>query len=508
MKMNLVTDPWIPVTFQNGTYESLNLKSTFERSQDIQDLNACPHERIAIMRLLICITNAALNGPKDEEEWEECLENIIPAVLRYLKDWQSSFELFGEKTAFLQISGLEVPLKENSKDEDSGKKEISKLDFSLATGNNTTLFDNKANGELRAFAPDRIIRMLLSFQCFSPGGRIGVASWNSEDTKGKGSSLHAPCTGSMVHTLIRASNLLFTIHLNLLNQKQIEQVYGLNSWGKPVWESMPTSLNDEYSIFNATRTYLGRLLPLSRAIRLLDCRFMILANGLDYEGYPSFREATATTILGKEIAKKESTIRLLTISPQKAVWRELHSILLWNRNKSLNLSGPLALSNLDGKLSIDLWTGALITDKAKIIDSVESVFHIPAEMFNDVGRLIYEEGIQYANQGLAALEEAIKVYAMKLGENASNSIAKARLMYWTAMENKVDLLIQLARNPFINTEDKNFHDSKWGKAVWERMQNTYDMVCLHSTSRQLEAYSRGKNYLIIKSNSYKLKGIV
>ena len=82
-----------------------------------------------------------------------------------------------------------------------------KLDLALATGNNTTLFDN-AGGSDRTFASGELALMLTTVQCFSPGGRIGVALWNGRETSGKGSSKHAPClAGGMLHALVRGDNL-------------------------------------------------------------------------------------------------------------------------------------------------------------------------------------------------------------------------------------------------------------------------------------------------------------
>ncbi|MEI6540890.1 MAG: type I-E CRISPR-associated protein Cse1/CasA, partial [Planctomycetota bacterium] len=157
-----------------------------------------------------------------------------------------------------------------------------KLDLTLASGNNASLFDNAA-GNPRAVDAGRLALTLLAFQCFSPGGRIGVAKWNGADTAGKGSSNHAPCTpSSMLHTFLHGPSLLDTIHLNLLNKEEASDL-GTKGWGRPVWELPVTKAGDKEAIANATGSYLGRLVPLSRAIRLdAEGRQMILANGLDY----------------------------------------------------------------------------------------------------------------------------------------------------------------------------------------------------------------------------------
>ncbi|HON48891.1 MAG TPA: type I-E CRISPR-associated protein Cse1/CasA, partial [Kiritimatiellia bacterium] len=103
--MNLVKEPWIPVVMQDGKPARVSLRDAFAKGEDIADLAANPCQRIALMRLLICVAQAALDGPKDEEDWLACKPRLVPAVLSYLDTWQHRFNLFGEH-AFLQVDGL------------------------------------------------------------------------------------------------------------------------------------------------------------------------------------------------------------------------------------------------------------------------------------------------------------------------------------------------------------------------------------------------------------------
>src|SRR5882672_11191699 len=70
--MNLITDPWIPISSRNGGHSLVGLDELFAHAADIGDLVAKPHERIALLRLFICVTQAALDGPDDRSAWEEC----------------------------------------------------------------------------------------------------------------------------------------------------------------------------------------------------------------------------------------------------------------------------------------------------------------------------------------------------------------------------------------------------------------------------------------------------
>ena len=53
------------------------------------------------MRLLICIAQAALDGPADYDDWKDCQPHVAPASLEYLDRWQYAFELFGDGQRFL-----------------------------------------------------------------------------------------------------------------------------------------------------------------------------------------------------------------------------------------------------------------------------------------------------------------------------------------------------------------------------------------------------------------------
>ncbi len=279
--------------------------------------------------------------------------------LDYLNRWRHAFELFGNGQRFLQVANLKKPAtKSIDRDDDEGNS-TSKLDLALATGNNTTLFDN-AGGSERPFAPGKLALMLTTFQCFSPGGRIGVALWNGQETAGKGSSNHAPClAGGMLHALLRGENLLATLHKNLMTKRQVEQFFGQNSWGRPVWELMPKELGDVEAVRNANRTYLGRLVPLTRAIWLADdCRSLILANGLEYGSYAEdgWREPSATIVT--RTVKGQPMRDVLRASIEKAAWRELHVVTVKSISQNTN-GGPAALENISDEEAFDLWVGGL-----------------------------------------------------------------------------------------------------------------------------------------------------
>lgn len=477
--MNLTHDCWIPVLWRDGRSTLVSLHEAFAHAGEIRDLSAKPHEKIALLRLLICIAQAALDGPKDIDAWETCRESIPQAAEAYLAKWRDAFELFGEGARFLQVQDLKMGKG------DAELNPATKLDITLATGNGATIFDNAGGGD-RPLSPARLTLGLLAFQCFSPGGRIGVALWNGTETPGKGSSNHAPCIPSgMLHTFITGDCLLATIHQNLLNKEDWGDFPGAG-WGSPIWEMPISSLAEKEAIANATQTYLGRLVPMSRAIRLMpDGRGMVLGNGLDYPLYPIFREPAATLTLRQEEPG------ILGVSLGRSLWRQLSAITVKRRSHVDKLSGPIALSNLNGMQAATLWIGALSTDKAKIEDLVEAAYDIPAEMFRDEGRKLYEEGVALAELWQQALSFCVKNYAASL-KLEPPPYDRARQHFWTAIEQHVPVLLQLAAAP---EKAGPLLESTWGRAVRSAAHEAYEFACAHQTPRQIEAFAIGRQQL-------------
>jgi len=500
MMMNLTTDPWIPVVWEGGRPGLVSLTEAFQRGEEIQDLAVRPHERIAIMRLLICIAQAALDGPKDHLDWQTCRERIVPAAAKYLKKWCVAFELFGDDQRFMQVENL----KENGKsgDDDDGGNSISKLNLTLATGNNTTLFDN-GGGSDRTFTPAQLALMLLTFQCFSPGGRIGVVSWKGKPTPGNGSSDHAPCLPrSMVHSLIRGTRLIETIHRNLLSKETVSLLVNKDGWGRPSWEQMPASAQDAPAVQNTTATYLGRFLPLARAIRLEnDGLSAVLGNGLKYPPYEEWREPTATIVVRQRSGKPERVV--LGASLDRAPWRELHSLAVRRVSRDTN-GGPVALQNIADSESFDLWVGGMVADKAKLLDAVEAVFHVPAGMLTEPVQRIYEDGVQYAGDLDFLLRRAVSSYHKELGNNLDRPEmreqrqriqSKATFQFWTAIERDVQRLLDVVGNAETWPAKDGWSQTVWGKAVWTAAMRAFDSACPHDTARQMRAFALARQVL-------------
>ncbi len=512
MTMNLTNDRWIPALRADGERDLFSLQDLFAQAHELRDLAAKPHERIALMRLLLCITQAALDGPADEGEWEICQPLIQPRVRDYLTKWKSGFELFGDGQRFLQVSELKAEKK-------SGEKtRATKLDLALATGNNATLFDNHGADD-RSIKTARAAMNLLTFQCFTPSEIVGAGSWGKTEIP-KRTGRQAPCAASsMVHTLLLGSTLCETIWLNLFDRELVTDLYGPDGWGAPIWENPIKAPTHDKSHVNATRTYLGRLLPQSRLVSLQpDCRTILLVDGVaDYQLFDDpkkpqvivFREPHSTILVNAD----DSQLGLLRGDVSKSLWRELGAIVAKRKGEKSVQEGPPALTRRPVGRDMVVWVGSLVATKDEgIVDCIEGRYPLPKEMFDEFGRAAYEKGVEFAvgqPMRLAGLHGACSRYRFGLthqlaSEDEFNSkverlprgekqqlrdrLTFAEARFWTSVEQNLTDLLALPRNKDLVADLPN---SAWGKAVADAARDAYEQSCPRQTPRQIEAYALG-----------------
>ncbi|MDD5089516.1 MAG: type I-E CRISPR-associated protein Cse1/CasA [Candidatus Wallbacteria bacterium] len=466
--MNLIGDPWIPVIDESNRRIEVGLKELYERSHEFRDLALLPHHRIAVTRLLLCITQAALDGPNDEQDWLECKSRIVSESLKYLEKWKDSFNLYGDKP-FLQIKSIER--KDNAT--------LDKFDFSLASGNNPTLFDHHAMEEGRNITDTSLAVNLLAYQCFSPGGRIGENTWGGIPTAGNGSSLDGPCVeGEMLFTILKGSDMLDTIHNNLITKNQISSMPN-GTWGTPVWERYPCDPNDKL-INELSVSYLGRLVPLSRLI-LLHEKSATLANGIEYKKLPEIREPMSTVFF-----TRDETAIYLKANPDRHIWRDLNSLLALERRDFIG-GGSLQFDHLNSHKdrvacsTVYVWTGGIAKDKGKIEDFCEWNFSVDIAILNKLGR--YGEGVEHAHFGESKLKEMISRYAKSISSEAASYRQKAVRFYWHDLDSCHEQLIAHVISGEL---------SSWQEIVKDRIFRAYTYACPRETARQIQAFAVGQ----------------
>lgn len=465
---NLIDSPWIPVRWRNaanGDMPSLvSLNDAFKGSAEIADLDCAPHERIALTRLLVCITHAALGAPDDAEEWDDFGEDLAEAIPAYLKrdNIHPHFNLLGDGPRFLQSR------KANAKTSEGYP--LCKIFFQLSSGNSPKLMDHWGE-DARPWSPHAAALGLLCLQNFFVGGSM------ASKVKGNGPSLKS------LQMLLIGESLQTTIARNCLDLETLQQSGG--TLGAPVWAAAPDG------------NLLARMAPTSCALWLSDdLASTLIDQGHQYPEFEAYRDPYATTFTIKD------NRRLLRANLEKGIWRDLH--LLTNVKHSEASAGPLNLQSFNSRRELEdqtrLWVGELIKAKdAKIVDCTESTFTVPHTLFCEDGQMVYAAGIEHAEAISKSLYGAIKTYWSAL-KHENPPVAEGQKRFWHSLDQQHRLLIQIAANPqerigkpAIGAEGA---EDVWTKLVREAARKAFDSVCPRSTPRQIQAYANGVKPLL------------
>ena len=485
--MNLINDPWIPLVMPDGKGIMLSLADTLCRSAKISDMAVTPPQRISLMRMLICIVQAALDGPEDMEEWRECKDRIIPESLAYIEQWAGRFDLRGD-APFMQLPDLTV--------EQGSDKPLDMLDCRLSSGNNATLFDQNASPEGRDFDDSEIPLHLITFLNFSTGGKVGQAEWNKQ--KYNDATFAAPCI-KWAHTFVMGDRLLDTLFFNLLCK---EDEFGISTfpngeWGKPVWEQFPGSVDDKTAFENAGRTYLGRLVPLSRFIKLENNHRCIIGpthKTFRIEQLPSFREPSTTV----KSNAKSGNLFYLPLSSEKHMWRELGAVLSFKTSDDGQGGAPALgkfLNEMKESGHVEIWVGGLETgaQAAKLSDMLEWRFRLPLELLDSSRLTQYETGVSLAEKAEWTLAESVRTCFKDLNMDPRViPVSKAKTQFWSRLDRRYPVLFKTAEDEQAALSDH------WYREVRSAMEQAYSSVCPHETPRQIQAYAKGLERLRLK----------
>lgn len=419
MKQYLLTgEKWIPVLRRGGGFAEVSLLELFEKGNEIVDLSVPPAQRVALMRFLLCIVARSLPLPRNRREWESAGERIIPQAVAYLKKWELAFDLYGEHP-FLQIVGLEK----------DWNTTLDKLDFTLASGHNHTLFDHSAVETGRPHSSAWQARMLLVTQNFSPSGMISPNRWNGMKNNDLTGNIASPALeGSPLHTFLLGDNLSETLHLNLIPQEEL----GSMEIGIPVWEQPPENVKDLQK-FKAT--LLGRLTPVSRAVRLPEKgEAASLAVACNYAQISEFIDP----YLANRRNEKKKTLSYVRIQPERHPWRELESLLALQPESSRLLTPPKHLLNrnwVPADKQLRLWCGGVFADKAKYKFSGEWLISFREELLSrDEFWNAFGHFVQDAEAVAGLLRSAIGMFWTNLGKAADGSSIKIEGGKKTAQE--------------------------------------------------------------------------
>lgn len=204
--MNLITDPWIPVTRQDGSFELIRPDQIAEKQNSVMEIKAPrPDFQGALYQFFIGLLQTCF-APEDEDEWEEYWQEMpkddeLQAAFAKVQD---AFELDNpDGPAFMQDFSLP----------DGETKNISVLLIEAPGGK--TLKDNLDHfikrDQVNSLCPTCTATALFTLQANAPSGGVG----HRVSLRGGG-----PLT-TLVLPITQKSNLWNRLWLNVLNQEEI-----------------------------------------------------------------------------------------------------------------------------------------------------------------------------------------------------------------------------------------------------------------------------------------------
>jgi CRISPR system Cascade subunit CasA len=484
-RFNLVDEPWVPVA--NAGRVSLRRLFT---CQDYRSIGGNPVQKIALMKLLLAIVQAAYTPKDDTRRRELAVEEMAFRCLEHLEQWHDRFFLYGDRP-FLQMPMIVK----------AAKQGYGAVLPDVATGNTTIL------GQLQVERPlddaDRAL-LLVSQMGFALGGKKTDNSVTlTPGYMGKRNEKGKPSTGKpgpsiahlgLLHNMVLGQSIWQSLWLNLLTARQIEETgVFLQGVGIAPWVEMPKG--EDCSVARRLKqSLMGRLVPL--------CRFCLLADdGLHYsEGlqHANYADGVVDPTVAVDYSNKKA--RALWVNPDKRPWRELTALLGFiSQNKSSGwqcMQLNAGISRVQGMGdAFTVWSGGLRVSSnageqyvAGTDDFVESQVRLSPDI---LGSLEFAQ----LQAEMSALEDVAKgLYGcvssfFRLQKVDGTMVARrATQAFWEICERRFEDLVDACEHSESTAE---------GLRVLRRLfahnaRSVYDQHCPRHTARQIDHWAQSR----------------
>ncbi|HMO82373.1 MAG TPA: type I-E CRISPR-associated protein Cse1/CasA [Pyrinomonadaceae bacterium] len=452
-KFNLTEEPWIPCRMPNGTLQELSLTKTLVNAHEISEVvDDSPLVVISLYRFLLAILHRNF-GPKNFEEWKTLWSNgcwDAATISNYFAEWHHRFNLFDETRPFYQYNSV---LKAKGLEADVVPIEI--LMQEKAGGNNATLFDHSFETKVTSYPTSVVTRYLIARQGFSIGFGKSHPFYFSDSTTIRGL------------TLLNVGNSLFeTLALNLVpysGDKPIPvQEEGGRSLDMPFWErSSLDEAGEEDHAGTLPLGYLDYLTWQSRRIRLFPERdgtavskcqiqqnFKLIGDNL----FDPFKVYTSDEKTGW---------RAQGISPERAVWRDSHTLLRKSDSSTkqaavLSIPSKLMLARDEGQIEAQrrysLAVFGIATEVGKAANIVlwtHERLPLPLVYLSEDDLLAsLQKCLEFTEEIGKALRAGVRVLIHTLAERADDKRKNkteafpAQESYWSQMELRFHMLLE------------------------------------------------------------------
>ncbi len=380
--LNLLDVAWIPVRMRSGAVTDLGLLDLFSQARDIESLaETSPPNLVALHRLLLSITHRALC--RDPGSWTDADRSHwwrdglpVAALHAYLESWRERFWLFHPTHPFMQVAALAQA--EETRDR---FKPWTQIALESANGNTPVVFDHAVDGQPVGIAPLTLLRQLLGFLQFTPGGLVKV--FRSADKAGPlVNTAAAVPQGQTLH-----ETLLLGLHPHsAASDKDL-----------PNWEHAPPGVKDLTDEPQPATGPCDRYTRLTRAVLFqTDDKVLYQLHWIRFgAGVALMEDDAAPDPMSSYRAGATHLVRL-NFSDGKAAWRDLGALLPDATGKAAQPAAILSWAvNLvtdlgadDGNVSVLL--AGLTSDQAKLVRWRNERFQLPASAMSqaDVAQLV------------------------------------------------------------------------------------------------------------------------
>lgn len=481
-RFNLIDEPWIPV----ADVGRVSLAQVFE-NLDYRALGGNPVQKIALMKLLLAIAQAACT-PADEDAWRALgAQSLAKKCRAYMQQWHERFYLYGERP-FLQMPAIKA----------AALQSYGAVLPEVATGNTTVL--NQGQVERGLSDADKAL-LLVGLMGFALGGKktdngitLSTGYVGKRNDKGKPSTgKPGPAVAHMglLHNLLLGENLWQSLWFNLLTAEQVEhsQRYP-GGIGVAPWQQMPDG--EACPVARALQdSLMGRLVPL--------CRFCLLAeDGLHYsEGivHASYKEGRCDPSVAVNWSGKDA--KALWCNPEKRPWRELTALLGFiAQQQSAGFDCLQLRAGIDRACDVverfALWSGGL-----RVSSNAGEQYASGSDDFVESSLWLYSTSLggiwfSHLQHEMASLDNlsnglygSVKAYFSEQKVKDSKLSGEATHLFWQLCERDFQHLLDSCDPDEASQESRK----KLRRRFASYAQQAYDRYCPKDTARQLDAWA-------------------
>ncbi len=480
---NLVDAPWIPVV-DVGRVSLLELFSNHE----LKALGGNPVQKIAVLKLLLAIAQAANHLP-DTKAWEEKGPvGIARSCISYLERWKHRFDLYDPEYPFLQLpSASKVAL-----------QSYGAVIPYVATGNTTVLTESQMERQLDDAEKALVLVTLMGFALGGKKTDNSIVFSKGYSNKSR-TAKPGPAVSfrGLLHSFTAGEILIETLWLNLVTEDALHEYRMFNGGiGKPPWERMPAG--EACPVAEELKTTLmGRLVPV--------CRFCLLTEkGLHYtEGiqHMNYQDGIFDPTVAADTTRKK--VKVLWADPGKRPWRQLPALLSFIKHTGssfdcfqLRTALPRASRQVR---NFAVWSGGLKVSRNAgeqffkgTDDFVESEVWLSGSLINETWFSQLQHEMKLLEKMAKQLYGSIRAYYTFLNAEGDGMAARGTSVFWQLCENDFQDLVDACD---VCGDDDDNELAGIRKRFIHHALRVYDRTCPSDTARQLEAWAMARPVL-------------